>query len=717
MADIVVQLTDGRKAVFPAGTPREEMEAALSALPPPKQGMGTGQYVDNLGRQAAKGATLNAADEIASAADATLAPSKSRVDALRAGLPEWARRLTAPVPTSPTASNAETWNERYTQNLAGNRGNDKAFAAEYPIAATAANVAGALGGGVAMLPASALSATTTGGRVATGMATGAGFGGASEFADAEGDFQNRAEAGAKGMGVGAALGGLFGLIPGVTSRASQTTAGQAIGKGVGKVADVAADAADALSRKAPPGNLSAAAPDGTMVATENLASSMADGLRSYARKMSEGAENAALERIATALTRKQITPEQAMRKLDEIGGPAMLADIAESTRNMGRTVARMPGIGPDLAKEALEARTQGAGGRLLNDVAQNISDEPKYFANVAKAELARGNEGQRLYGAAHETGLPMTEELQGLLQVPAVREALDNTVAALVNTRAPNAPPITPIEVAQKVKQVMNANAEKAYGPGFHPLKKEVGDLATAFEQALYKSNPAMQTADEAYAAASRIPEAMETGRRLFARGVNDAADAVHPEVLGPKVAGMSEGERQGLRVGAAQLSRGIIEGGKHGPRQFASQIADVPLNQKKLAAFLTDGELQGITKGARRELTFAETSNKVLGGSSTAGEAAHMAEMLGGPWAAPQLPSMKAATVRALGDIATKVFGPNESTRDAIARLLLTPRDQLDPQLAQKLERILAGRAAATRQSAIAGGAASNAAAGMTSP
>jgi len=116
-----IQLPDGRVVGIQANSPEEAAQGAKNILMREgrtKEGKSGG--VDNFGRSLARGASLGFADEFAAGADATVGPY---VDRLR----QQPNLGTTNTRTAPTSS------ERYTQNLGGDRAQDKAYDAEYPV--------------------------------------------------------------------------------------------------------------------------------------------------------------------------------------------------------------------------------------------------------------------------------------------------------------------------------------------------------------------------------------------------------------------------------------------------------------------------------------------------------------------------------------------------------------------------------------------------------
>lgn len=130
------------------------------------------------------------------------------------------------------ASQAPGWYQRYQENLAHERGLEKANSKEYPLTTAAGNVAGVIPLGTMMkVPQTAYEAAVQGGRL------GAAYG----FGEGEGDLNNRVASAAINAPIGAATAGVIskignGLVPNTTGPAAslrnagvEPTVGQNIG--------------------------------------------------------------------------------------------------------------------------------------------------------------------------------------------------------------------------------------------------------------------------------------------------------------------------------------------------------------------------------------------------------------------------------------------------------------------------------------------------------
>lgn len=138
-------------------------------------------------------------------------------------------------------SSAETFGQRYDENLAANRAALKAGSEQNPVISTVAELAGGIVPAIATGGAAA--PATLGAAVTRGALTGAAYGGIYGSGGAEGDVTDRLKEGAQGAALGAALGGAVpALIGGVSS-----VARKAADSGVARIGNEAAGDASVVN--------------------------------------------------------------------------------------------------------------------------------------------------------------------------------------------------------------------------------------------------------------------------------------------------------------------------------------------------------------------------------------------------------------------------------------------------------------------------------------
>jgi hypothetical protein len=684
MTDTIIEIPGVGRVAFPSSMSDTDIESAIktkilpSADPEAQriaaakdrgqaQGKAPGvlPYIDNLVRQAANGVTFGYADEIASALDSMLGRKGS-----------------------------------YSENLAENRAQDKAFSAENPIAAGAANIAGNVGSAALAMPAklTAMGPSLVGNMAKYGT-TGAVLGGIQGFGEGEGGFGDRAEHAVPATVFGAVGGAAVPVVGAGARRIAETPVGEWIGQKV--VAPAASYIGELLGRGVPAKSLSAAAPDG------------AAGGQSIFTNIAEAANNpterGAIDRLATALQRSGSSADQVRARLDRLGPEAMLADADNQFLREARRANTLPGETSSYAKGVLEARDRQAGNRIVSTF--EGTEPPLSSYELGKEFDANIRAvGQRAYqGDMVDAGLKQTPELMALYENPYVAKALDHVMSVERNARVgrPEAVPSSPVEIMHKVKQAI-------WDMGFDGAIAKPGanasyyrDLGTDFVNKLKAANPALAEADAAYSQAKSLPEYFDQGRALLARGSGEKATDASAPALADLLMNANPQQVLAARSGATNAVRETALEGTRPARALAQRIDESAPVQSKLTELYGPERAQQIINRAATERTFADTSNELLRGSKTADKLAEALDT--GNAGFRVTPSgVQPRFFERLADLPELLMKPNEGVRNQIGRMTLNANpDETRRILAQAEQLLRARQTAKPVRAAIGAGAA----------
>lgn len=220
-------------------------------------------------------------------------------------------------------SNADTFGQRYDENLAANRAALKAASDQHPIV----SVAGEIAGGIvpALLTGGAAATTSLGSAVARGALTGAGYGAVYGSGGAEGDLTNRLSEGGQGALIGAALGGAIpGVLAGASSLARKASNSAAPARIGNEAADVTAATPSAPS-VAPVAGAADSAETASQQATQAIvraanapksAQEIAQGELAAAVQPQQSVIDAAARLGVDGLTPAQVSGSQAYRNIE-----------------------------------------------------------------------------------------------------------------------------------------------------------------------------------------------------------------------------------------------------------------------------------------------------------------------------------------------------------------------------------------------------------------
>ncbi len=411
-----------------------------------------GSMADNTVRTLARGVTLNHADELAAAGNATIGTLTGQPG---------------------------TWSERYNQNVAQERLRDAAFDARNPVASLAGQVAG----GVLMGGPVLRGATTLPGAMLRGAGTGAGYGAVAGFGAGEGGLPNRAINAAEGAAVGAGIGAAVPL---------------AIAGGAG-VAGMAARTINPSSRNAEAQRLllrdlgrdgvtpqelaqSATAAGNAPVALVDLAGENVRGAaQAVARMPGEG------QRLAGDLLSQRAGPQQTERLRQSIREAVSAEDFNET---MARTMQRRrEEAAPNY--ERAYATTLPADARL-----QSFLSDPDIRRGVLEGVASARRE-------ALSRGEPFDLAAYG------VRSGPDGSLELI-----DGATPTRLFDAAKRGLDQLEEGARTGVGQATSK-SREIAELRRALLARVDELNPDYAAARQAYAGDTALLSAAQEGRRL----------------------------------------------------------------------------------------------------------------------------------------------------------------------------------------------------------
>jgi len=597
---------------------------------------------DSVVRSLASGASFGLADEFAAMMDAATHPVLGR------------------------GASGETYGQRYEQNLAKERGLDKAFAEQHPYIDTASKIAGGVGSSVATLPAGLVSVGPSAlGNVAKTALTGAGLGGLQGFGEGEG-LQDRLERGA----LGATIGG-----------------------GVGATVRPLASVGRAIAESAP----------GRAV-SDYVTSPVANAARSIFSSGAPVAENAAqtgaLERLATALQRAKMTPEAAGSRLNLLGDQAILADVDPQLLGAATGVKVLPGETRSLAENVLIHRNRATGNRLVGAF-EGDQPPPSSYETLTAMQGNKQGVGAREYGAMRGEKLNISQEMQKLRGLSAIQDAEKQIVEDAASTGTQ----LSPIEIAHRVKQQLNRVADAAMASGTPINKADLRALGDQFESAFWRANPAARTADTAYAKAASLPEHFEAGRSFLSRGSSEKATEASAPGLADLLQRANPQQQLAARVGATNAARETALEGTTPARALARRINESDPVQTKIAE-LYGPQASKILQQAEAEGVFANTSNRLLGGSQTAEKLSDALDTMGNIGVRATPGQVTPRFTESLKAFVNWVRSPNEAVRNEIGRLTINPNASENQKTLELLAALLKQRAAGNTGSAGLAGA-----------
>lgn len=352
--------------------------ANTQATPSGRSGQdGSLMSVDNVVRGVARGAlgVGSYLDEANAATNATLAPI---VDPF---LPDNFQKLPG-----------ETWQERYDQALAIQRGKDEAFDKQNSVASTALQVSGAIGSGVGL--AKALPA-------AAGAIEG--------WATAPSSVAGQA---ARGF----AVGGGAGLVEGAVS---------GFGRGEGSAEDRLGTAGSEAAMGGAGGAIVGAAMPVVAPLIKKSARAFLDDFINDAAAKRAGLNGPSARILNDALEADGAMGSGGFSRLAQSGDDAMLADAGSASQNVLDLAIQKGGAGANIAREAIEGRAGQAAATLNKALDDALGPVTNAAPVTPEARAAMGDLYNRAYAMPIDYSAPKAMEIERMVATRVPKSAID----------------------------------------------------------------------------------------------------------------------------------------------------------------------------------------------------------------------------------------------------------------------------------------------------
>ena len=228
--------------------------------------------------------------------------------------------------------------------------------------------------------------------------------------------------------------------------------------------------------------------------------------------------------LELAMERDNLTLEQAMRRLDELGPEGMLADVGQNLRKTGEVQVQRGGPALRIATENLEARQGGRASRLADNLEETTGRLTDEYQTVRRnAQAVRKEIAGPLYDEAFKQPLRKTDELMNLARTERLQEAIRE---AQSRTGGFGKPSGGELQILDETKRVLWDFAEKAKRDGQMGLANDYNELRRRLVAELDLQSPEYKQARNLFAGTKEIEDAAEIGSEVF-RGTKTMDDVV----------------------------------------------------------------------------------------------------------------------------------------------------------------------------------------------
>lgn len=351
---------------------------------------------------------------------------------------------------------------------------------------------------------------------------------------------------------------------------------------------------------------------------------------------SSPADRAAV-RVRNSLARDQMTPDQAMTMLGELGPVSTLADLGPNMQGLGAAVASVPGQGKKAAQfldvrqtgDTGSADIQGQAKRIL-DASGSALGDTNFYGAIEDLYEEGATKAKPLYDAAYAVrpmwNTPETAKLQGILKRASVRDALAKAERIAsddgVDPRSigfDDKGQITPqgssIQTLDYVKRGLDEMIEAERHPITGRLSTAGGRIAKVRQELVDELDilaPDYGKARAAYAGPAASRDALALGRAALDPDMD-------LEVTAKDVAKLLDSDKAFFRQGVARRIQDIVTKSPDGADAVKKIFGNQNIRAKLRAAFPDDASFNQFAKTMQAEAQMFATRGAVLQGSRTA--------------------------------------------------------------------------------------------------
>lgn len=357
-----------------------------------------------------------------------------------------------------------------------------------------------------------------------------------------------------------------------------------------------------------------------------IAGALVGGLApSAAKALFPSAQEVGLSEVGKAAAADNLTPQQMMQNLDDLGSRSMVADLGPNLRGQAGAMANLPGRNNGIIREALDQRAEGANARLQS------AREPLGVGIVPSAVKAEIKQGQRDLGPLYTDvfknakaidAQPIADILDSAaatLRGPAqtatqsVRKMLDSVGT---DTLDPN--PGALFQVRQAIDGMLKGETNDKVVQALTPVRNQIDDTLAA-------AVPELKQVDAAYAELARQKAALERGQTVLDSG----RTAPRPAELADEVAqgALPKGQQIGPSAVPFRLSQGAaadidrILGNNTNDIAAMNRLikGEGDWNRAKLETLFGPEKTNKLIQVLDNEKTYADTRNFATGNSLSA--------------------------------------------------------------------------------------------------
>lgn len=338
----------------------------------------------------------------------------------------------------------------------------------------------------------------------------------------------------------------------------------------------------------------------------------------------KGYDPKAVEQLAGWLKEIGLTPEEANKKLQELGPDATYADLDASLRSKAAALAGMGGEPTSTLKTAFGERKAAGPDRTSAQMDTILGPAPDVTAAIKGIEEEASKTAGPHYKNAYSS--TQTYDLQPVVDYidERLKTAKGGTAQTLKNAkellytlddeRKAHLDNSIPQMHAARVELDRQINALSRSTSDTTAASWDVGaakDVRSKLDEVL-KQNPDMAAGDKAYAGVIKTKESFETGQDVF-------KNSTRPEDLQRLVDNATPEQLTALRAGARAAINDTLQNTARGELVATDTLFGKKSTNRAKLAILFPQEADDVLNLVQGNATMRETENKILSPSATA--------------------------------------------------------------------------------------------------
>lgn len=324
------------------------------------------------------------------------------------------------------------------------------------------------------------------------------------------------------------------------------------------------------------------------------------------RKLGDTPRSQALRAIRNAAISENIDPDDAIRMLDELGPEATIADLGEEFRKLARAASDLEGDMRTRSRNLFNQRQMGQQDRLMRSAEIATGARAGDFNSARQSLIQSRNDTARpLYQAAFDMGVETTENLDSLMQRPALKSALRGA-ERLARDMGEWDGEMNLLQRLHFAKMNLDDQIGRARRSGAGNQVRALTQLKNDLLAEIDNQNPSYFKARNVYAGDSAMIDAMDQGINLFKMSADEIDEVM---------SGMSQAEKDLFKLGGVRAIREKLDS-VYMNSDASRRLLGTKANRDRLGKIMDNPE--SFIRQALAEGEFSRTRQMVTGGSQT---------------------------------------------------------------------------------------------------